>query len=510
VLAVLLSLCLAAPLTAQQPGIRQTATGAQLDFQDADLRLVLSALAELGGLNLIYANLPSRNVTLRTTQPVARENILPLLRSLAASNGLRVVEDGGFVRVEDASPARDARAAGRPAGDSTAQEARLYVHRLRHARAPRLASTLQSIFGGSQQGGAQGSSGAARRPLSQGLRDTQIQPTSPTPSPTPEVRVDVGAVQTPSLPAQLRGEVQIVPDEATNSLLVLAQPGDWEVVLQAIEALDRRPLQVLIEVMIAEVRRTSDLQFGVGARVGSDSGIAGRVTTGQLGNTGAFALRIMRPGGVPFDVAFSALASGGQVRVLSRPVIFAQNNQEARILIGSERPFVQVVRSLPTDAAVRDQVVQYRDVGTSLSIIPTINDDGYVNLQVSQEVSNATAETQFGAPIISTREASTHVFMRDGQTAVLGGLVDQQQDHSRSGIPFLKDLPVLGGLFGTTRTSNIQSELFLFLTPHIIATDEDADRIRDGLEHGVELLRPDMPAAPIIPRDTTRARPRPE
>jgi general secretion pathway protein D len=88
--------------------------------------------------------------------------------------------------------------------------------------------------------------------------------------------------------------------------------------------------------------------------------------------------------------------------------------------------------------------------------------------------------------------------------------VDQQQDHSRSGIPFLKDLPVLGVLFGTTRTSNIQSELFLFLTPHIISTDEDADRIRTGLERGVELLRPDMPVSPIIPRDTTRTRPRPQ
>ena len=123
------------------------------------------------------------------------------------------------------------------------------------------------------------------------------------------------------------------------------------------------------------------------------------------------------------------------MRIVSRPVILAQNNQEARILVGSERPFVQVSRSLPTDAAVRDQVIQYRDVGTKLTITPTINADGYVNLQVLQEVSTATAETQFGAPVISTREASTHLFVKNGHTAVLGGLIDRQQEKTRVGHP---------------------------------------------------------------------------
>ena len=109
--------------------------------------------------------------------------------------------------------------------------------------------------------------------------------------------------------------------------------------------------------------------------------------------------------------------------MLSRPLVLAENNLEARILVGSQRPFVQVFRSLPTDAAVRDQVVQYRDVGTSLSLLPTINPDGYVNLQVKQEVSAATAEQQFGAPVISTREASTHLFVKDGETVVMAGII---------------------------------------------------------------------------------------
>jgi len=276
------------------------------------------------------------------------------------------------------------------------------------------------------------------------------------------------------------------------------------VLQQSIETLDLRPLQVLIEVLIAEVQNTSDFQLGISGRVGDDSTKAGNATSATLqgSSAGDFALRVMRLGRTNVEIALSALSSRGNVRIISRPVLLAQNNQEARILIGSERPFVQVFRSLPTDAAVRDQVVQYRDVGTQLTLTPTINEDGYVNLQLAQQVSNATAEVQFGAPVISTREASTHLFVRDGQTVVIGGLVDRQRDRSRSGVPLLKDIPLLGLLFGTTQRSETRSELFLFLTPHIIATDEDADRIREGAARGVELLQHSLPIKPLI--DSTR------
>ena len=494
-----------APLAlAQEPvPVRTQGQGLLFDFQDADLRIVLSALAEAGHLNLVYSELPSRRVTLRTNQPVPLEQILPLLKSLAASNGLRVIEDGAFVRIEDTG--QDMRASRGPAAatDTTAQpDVRLFVYRLKHARAAKLAGTLQSIFGG--QGG-QLSDVPARAPtLSQQLQEQQIPPTD-VPG-APPVTVQLGAQRTPSLPGRLRGEMHIVPDEATNALLVRAQPGDWEILRQSIEALDLRPLQVLIEVVIAEVRHSKDFQLGVSAQVGDDSTAVGNAASAVLRGTSAgdFAMRIMRVGRINVDVALSALSSSGEVRIVSRPVLLAQNNQEARILIGSERPFVQVFRSLPTDAAVRDQVVQYRDVGTQLTLTPTINDDGYVNLQLAQQVSSATTEVQFGAPVISTRETSTHLFVRDGQTAVIGGLVDHEEDHTRSGIPFLKDLPLVGGLFGSTTRSEVRSELFLFLTPHIVVSDDDVDRVRDGLQRGTELLRPKLPTGSLI--DSTRQR----
>ena len=463
-----------------------TKAGVIVDFQDAELRYVVSALAEAAGMNVVYGDLPPKRITLRLRQPVPKENVPALLRSLAQSNGLLVSEEAGLMRIENADALRGPAPRNDATSGSGAQELRLYVYRLRHARAPKLAGTLQALFGGAR-GGAQGG-GRDRATLSDGLRSFQVPPLA-TPDATSmsasRSEPSAGAA-TGSLPGQLQGDVQIVPEETTNSLLVRASAGDWSVINQAILSLDLRPLQVVIEVLIAEVRHTDDFQLGVSvtAADGTSSDRQYKRTAtlgGSQPGANDFVIKLLRTN-PDVNVTLSALAARGNVRIVSRPVLFAQNNLEARILVGSERPFVQVSRSLPTDAAVRDQVIQYRDVGTKLSITPTINPDGYVNLQVTQEVSNATSETQFGAPVISTREASTHVFVRDGQTGVIGGLIDREQDHSRSGIPVLSQIPWLGALFGTTKITTLNSELFLFLTPHIVASDEDADRVRDAVD----------------------------
>jgi len=131
--------------------------------------------------------------------------------------------------------------------------------------------------------------------------------------------------------------------------------------------------------------------------------------------------------------------------------------------------------------------VQYRDVGTKLTIRPTINQDGYVSLLIQQEVNQATSEVEFDAPVISTREAVTQVLVKDGQTIVLGGLRDKQRDVNQSGVPILSRIPIIGGLFGSaSRTSN-ETELYLFLTPRILKTDADADSVTaPKLPKGVE------------------------
>ncbi len=494
VIALLCLFAISRQATAQQP-VRPPDAGVVVDFQDADLRVVLAALAEAGKLNVSFGDLPDRRVTLRFRDPVPRGEVLALLKSFAQGNGLRVEEDGRLVRIVMVPGGASTEAPAADPGD-----VRLYVYRLKHVRAAKLAGTLQSIFGGATK--AVATTGLSTRPLSERLQQQRLEILAPDTA----ARGGGAVFGATGLSAELKGPVQVVPDETTNALLVRALPADWTIIQEAIVAMDLRPLQVMIEVLIAEVRQSRDLDVKVSAAVAKVPNDATR-TTGTLGaeesSTASFLLRLARGGAISTDVALSALATRGDVRILSRPLLTAQNNLEARMLVGSQRPFVQVFRSLPTDAGVRDQVVQYRDVGTTLAILPTINPDGYISLQVSQEVSSATAETQFGAPVISTREASTHLFVKDGQTAVLGGLVDRQQEKTRTGIPWLSELPWIGGLFGSTKSTTTNSELFLFITPHIVATDEDAERIRDAVD---QKARPDSLGGnpPVIPRKPPR------
>jgi general secretion pathway protein D len=470
----MLRACMLTIAVGQPAGAQDTTrvAGGRIDFQDAELRAVITAIAEAGGLNVTYGDIPSRRVTLHLPQPVAKADMLGVLRSVATSNGLRVMLEGNLIRVESIESAAQSNA------PRSREAAQLFVYRLKHARAPRLANTLQTLYG-ARAGGDYTSTGALTdRQLSEQLRATRIPPLN-----IDTIGRGALAANTQSMTVGfVVGDVQIVPDETTNSLLIRAHPADYPTIRQAVEALDIRPLQVFIEVLIAEVRRTKSVDLGISATAERDQN--GNLTSGSLTSTAQndFLVRFTRGGSVTIDVALSALAQRGDVRILSRPLILAQNNLEARILVGSQRPFVQVFRSLPTGDAVRDQVVQYRDVGTLLSLLPTINADGYVDLQVRQEVSSATNETQFGAPIISTREASTHLFVRDGQTVVIGGLADRQIERTRSGIPGLSSLPWIGGLFGSTHDSDAQGELYLFLTPHIVASDADADALRRGVE----------------------------
>ncbi len=478
-------------LSAQQP-VQVTPQGILIDFQDADIRLVLAGLAEAGGLNLVYGELPARRVTLQMRQPVAQDAILPLIRNLARSNGLKVTEEGGFFRL-DVADAATGRAA---ASDSGGQEPRLFTYRLRHARATRLSATLQSVFGGAGASGAP--VGLRPTSLSDELRDQRQSGERNGASSATTVNTPAG---TTSLPGRLQGEVQIVADEGTNALLVRALPADWDVIQAAISDLDRRPAQVLIEVLIAEVRTNSGLDVSVSGKTGNNATNPDATATLSGRDNGALLLQLMRAGSTDQKLLVSMLASRGDVRIVSRPVLLAQNNLESRILVGEQRPFVQSSNSLPNDAGTRNQIVQYRDVGTKLTLTPTINENGYVNLEVLQEVSSATevvSSSALNAPIISTREASTHLFLRDGQTGVIGGLMDREVEVSRTGVPLLMNIPILGWLFGSNKRTTIDNELFIFLTPYILNDDADIDRVRHNIEQNGALMRDLVPNVPPL------------
>jgi general secretion pathway protein D len=455
--------------------VRFTNDSITVRFVETDIRAVIQALGRYLPKPVLVGSIQPVRVSLETPGPVDRPTLLALLKGLVESQNLEFTEDSSFYRISPPSPTAPDRprppgGAGLGRGDTAAVE--LFVIRLRHARASDVAATVNLLFGGG--GEFSGRSGLSTGTLSDELRRNVVAPQAG------------GALQPTAGPpvrqSALSGAVTIVPDELTNALLIRASQGDYDVLKAAVDQLDIRPLQVLIEILIVEARHDRSFSLGAGWFVppqsvdkGNGTGDASLPVTG--GGLGDLVIQLLKLGRADVDATIRAAASRGDVKIVSQPVLLASNNQEARFLVGSQRPFVQVSRSLPTDAPSRDQVIQYRDVGTKLTVRPTINQDGYVSLFIQQEINAATSEVAFDAPVISTREAVTRVLVKDGQTIVLGGLRDQQKDVNQGGVPVLSSIPVLGGLFGSASRRTNETELYLFLTPRILRTDADADSV---------------------------------
>lgn len=439
----------------------------EVRFVDADLRAVVQGLGRYLPKPLVVSGLPATRVSLESPGPVPTETAVALLRGLLTAQRLILVEEAEYFTINAEAVAPVAPPAAPADATRGTGPMELFVVRLKHARAADVAATVNLLFGGSGQ--FAGTTGLTSPSLSEQLRRDVI-PSDRAGLPPPP--------QGGAMPATLAGQTVIVPDELTNSLLVRASASDFATLRGAIEQLDIRPMQVLIEVLIIEARKDKAFSLGADIHVPQqpvDGGSIGGIVNG--GGIGDLVITIMNLGRGRIDAVIRAAASRGDVRIVSQPVLLASNNQEARLMVGSQRPFVQVSRVQPTDNASRDQVVQYKDVGTNLTVRPTINQDRYVSLTIRQEINQATDETQFDAPIISSREAHTQVLVRDGQTIVLGGLRDKVKEQSQSGVPILSSIPLLGGLFGHASRRATETELYLFITPRIIATDAEADSV---------------------------------
>ncbi|MEX2282464.1 MAG: secretin N-terminal domain-containing protein [Gemmatimonadota bacterium] len=395
-------------------------------------------------------------------EPVARSNAL--LITDMASNLARYLE---LVRRLDEKPQGEA-------------GLRTYVVPLKYANSEDLAASLGQLYGFNV---ASRATSLSDRSLSRNLdifrereaetfRLRQNLPTMPV---TPGDSIQQGA---------LIGRTTVVPDPPTNSLMIRTAPPNFPLLNETIQALDTRPAQVLFEVTVAEITLGKADEFGIDWSVVSGSTNVRLGTPAQPDTLSAlkdFIIRVVSLDRANVRAVLRALASTSNVRVLSTPEILAVNNREARIVVGSRIPFVASTRL--GDFAV-DRSVQYEDVGTTLTIIPTINQDDYVSVQILQEVNSLTNQViaaALDAPVISTREASTRAIIRDGQTVVIGGLIGDSRDYLDSGIPFLKDIPLLGNLFKRRSEIRNRTELAIFVTPYIVRTDADADAIRERI-----------------------------
>jgi len=293
--------------------------------------------------------------------------------------------------------------------------------------------------------------------------------------------------------------IRVVAEETSNSLLVRATDADWVLIQGIIQGVDLRPLQCVIEVAIVELTKTNNLTVGVSGNVNNVTKNANGTTVGatqpaavNASSAEDFVSSVAKGGGtINFNVALNLLSDLGDVRITSLPVVIAQNNKQAVLNVGQQRPFVSVSQSVTVGTVGTVSTIQYLSVGITLTITPTINPDGYVNLQVAQTDDDATNDVEFSAPVLDQRSATTQIFVHDGQTTVIGGLAQHTKSTTVTGIPGLMRIPWLGALFRNTEIDDENDELFLFLTPHVINTDEDMDAATQGVQygHGSAMLR---------------------
>jgi general secretion pathway protein D len=404
-----------------------------------------------------------------------------------------------------------------------------YVYRLRHATAAELANTLAQVYGVrvadvAPRARVEALSDRSLSSTLEGFRQRDYQALEMRrQNPVPVITMPSAAgpsMQTADSggggSSELDSRTTIVPDLATNALVIRTQPPNYPILRQTIEGLDVRPAQVLLEVYVAEVRLDEATSYGINWSIFSTNTAGTESITGrlgaqrfsdqELGGTQDFVLRAIRlTDDLDVRAVLRALATETDVSILSQPHVVALNNEEARILVGNQVPFTQSTRA-GLDVVV-DQTVQYRDVGIQLTVVPTINDDGYVTFRILQEVSALTTQTveaALGAQVISTREAETSALVRNGQTVIIGGLIDESDEVVESGIPLLMDIPLLGYLFKSRTTQRVRTELAIFVTPYVIMTDEDAaaltERARDRIG-GMEDLRPLVPDSTPPPRE---------
>ncbi len=539
------------PAKAPKPDTgKKAGPGASLDFQDQDLKVVLDAISAAGELNVSLTNIPQQRVTMHLGKPVSRDSMVSLIRQLAESNGLKFTQTPTLIQITGPTPEPVNRQAAPTAQDllsrqiqqqQQAQAMHLFTYRLKHANAVDLAPVLTNLFSGFGSTAA-GRGNTITFPNGNGGFTTINTPAAAGNAaganiPAPFAAGNAGrgggrggggggrggggapadaATAVTLLSQQVggalssqAGDIRIIAEAGSNTLMVRATDTDWALIQSVIQGVDLRPLQVLIEVTIAEVQRTHDLDAGVSgtlSHTGKGKTVADATSTAPaIASAQDFVVLLTGGHGtVNYAVAISALEERGDVRVLSLPVIIAQNNVQATLNVGSSRPFVQISQTVPNDPTGRVQTVQYIDVGTVLTITPTINPDGYVNLVVSQTDNSATNEVQFDAPVIDKREATTKIFLRDGQTTVIGGLAGTTHSTQLSGIPLLSRIPVIGTLlFGSTVKNDDVTELFLFLTPHIINSDDDVDKLKDAVRDGSDLLKGVNIGPHIIPRADT-------
>ncbi len=386
----------------------------------------------------------------------------------------------------------------------------LYVYRVEHGKAGRLADLLNKMFSG---GVGSGPSAAAEITPTQsatvvstsnaGAAGNTATGSAPRNRTSAQNEIVNGALSAPddiSADSRNGGRVHVVADELQNKLLIRATLRDYKKIVSILARLDQPAAQVLIKATLAEVQLNKNLRYGVQAFLQQSS------PNGVLGFSNGTSLTItpQLPGlnflvGLPTTpkVILDALSNKTSVRLVSSPSLVVVNSGTAVLQVGDDVPIATRQAVSVTDPAapiVND--IEFRKTGVILKVTPQINSDGLVTMEVEQEISQvsstqANGQTGTLTPTISQRRIVSTISVYSGQMVVLGGLVTERTSKFANRVPILERVPVVGDAVGKTDDGGARTELVIFIQPQVIRDASDATRIADELRERLGSLAPD-------------------
>lgn len=396
-------------------------------------------------------------------------------------------------------------------------EASLFVYPVQNGSALQLAEMLNGLFGGQSGQASSGgvAAGSAPTQFSRGAGGAGLgtgstgntgsssglygnSSSSGTGSSPLNAALGAGGNRTSSnntsltSTSQLDGNVRVVADEKRNALLIRAPRTEYRRIEQALRELDRAPMQVLIEASIVEVSLTGNLEYGVEwyLQNGLSRGRQGEALLDSNNSSGigakipGFSYTISKADVV--RATLNAVATKSQVRLLSSPSILVLNNHTANIQVGQQQPILSSTAAA-TGSNFITQSITYKDTGVLLTVTPSVNAGGLISMDISQQVTDVGEEDVVTKQrSFQTRQIQTRVAVRSGESIVLGGLIRENDSNTRSGLPGLADVPLLGALFSNTSNQRNRTELLVLMTPRAL---EDDDQLRSASAEMRERMR---------------------
>ncbi|OPY70893.1 MAG: Type II secretion system protein D precursor [Syntrophorhabdaceae bacterium PtaU1.Bin034] len=368
------------------------------------------------------------------------------------------------------------------------KRAQVFVYPVQNGKARDIAGLLQRIFLGPKSSalpadGQRPATGAA--PAGSG---NQALPMSSSSAQASQPATGPAAQQT--LVADI---TRIFSDDIINSVIVLATPEDYETIKETIARIDIVPRQVVIEGVVASLNLTDSLSLGLAYSVKAKFSFrSGEALTSDIalnpGSISGLDPTSLSASGFTFvgtdnrgvvRAYVNALASESKAKLLAAPHILVSDNREARIQVGQQVPIV-TSETFGSTTVAPQRTIQYKDIGIILKVKPQVNESGLVALDLSQEVSTFETIVLFSNEkqiILNKAEATTNLVVQDGQTVIIGGLIREDKSGSKSGIPLLSSIPLLGGLFGSRSNEVRRQEIIILLTPHVIKNQREAQHI---------------------------------